>query len=120
MDEAEAACVNGLAQSPLRQASADDHFYRHYQCGLLIWPALDEELHRQGGLHGLNRAFLARVRAGAPWNEITFFDVAHRQGASNTLLQKIMRLNGGGYSDPAAEIAKLSALATQRVRHSAR
>jgi hypothetical protein len=109
MREAEASCGKGLAAMPLDRASESGNFDLHYQCGLLIWLALDGEIRRNGkdGLDALNRAFFARVRGGAAWDQRSLLSAARDLGASVTLIGRIERLNDGGYEDASAEIASL-------------
>lgn len=112
--EAEAACAKGLATSPLDQATASGDFDRHYQCGLLIWLAMDAQLRAAGhdGLHALNKRFFASVAAGAAWNERTFMAAARSNGVPGALLETIGRLSHGGYSDAQAEVAALRSAMT--------
>lgn len=107
--DAKSECAKGLAEMPLDQASAKGKFDLHYQCGMLIWLALDRELRAAGkdGLNALNREYFARVRAGAPWDRRTFLAVAGELGASAALLQRIRTLDRGGYTDAKAEIDRL-------------
>lgn len=107
--EAETACARGLALYPLSRASAEGDFDLHYQCGLLIWLALDHDLRRAGvdGLHALNLAFFARVRSGQPWNETTALETARELGASEPLLAGIGALTGGRYSEPTAAVEQI-------------
>lgn len=102
-------CAKGLADMPLDQASARGQFDLHYQCGLLIWLALDRDLSAAGkdGLNAFNREYFARVRAGAPWDRPTFLAVAKELGVSGALLQRIRRIDHGGYADPQVEIDEL-------------
>lgn len=102
-------CAKGLAIAPLDQATSAGKFDLHYQCGLLIWLALDNELRgmNQDGLHALNKTIFSLVRAGAPWNEQTFMLAAQKVGASRALLDSIARLSHGGYTDASEEIAAL-------------
>lgn len=111
--EAGTACAAGLANMPLGQATARGQFDLHYQCGLLIWLALDGELRRAGqdGLVALNKAFFARVRRGDPWDQPTFLATAKGLTAPDALIRRIEQLNAGGYADAQAEVSALSALA---------
>lgn len=104
--EAETACARGLAASPLSRASTEGNFDLHYQCGLVIWLALDHDLRRAGadGINALNLAFFAKVRSGQPWNEITALATARELGASEPLLAQIGSLTKGRYSDAAAAV----------------
>lgn len=110
-DEAAAACTAGLSAMPLGQASASGKFDLHYQCGLLIWLAMDGALKKAGksGLDALNRAFLARAKRGAVWNQATLLATARDMGVPVSLTARIERLVAGGYSRAATEIAALSA-----------
>ena len=118
LEEAQAACVKGLATSPLNQATEEGKFDLHYQCGLVVWLALDHELRRNGdhdaGLHDLNRAFFTAVRSGQPWSEPVFLQIAYQNGAARPLLENITRLNDGRYAKSAVEelgqLAKMSLL----------
>lgn len=107
--EAETACARGLALYPLSRASAEGDFDLHYQCGLLVWLALDHDLRRAGagGLHALNLAFFAKVRSGRPWNATTALETARELGASEPLLAGIDALTGGRPSDPAAAVEQI-------------
>lgn len=109
--EAETACVSGLEHIPLGRASATSNFDLHYQCGLLIWLALDGELRRadQNGLNALNKVFFSRVRAGEPWDIKTFLSSAQELEVSGKLLQRIQEIHDGGYADSSAEVAGLKA-----------
>jgi hypothetical protein len=109
VNAAETACAKGLAIAPLDQATAAGNFDLHYQCGLLIWLALDGELRglKQNGLHALNKTMFTLMRAGAPWNEQTFLSAAQKVGVSRALLSSIEKLSQGGYADSKVEIAGL-------------
>ena len=113
--EAEAACAMGLASAPLDRATAEGNFDLHYQCGLVIWLALDQDLRRNGhdGLYALNRSLFASVRAGQSWNEATFMKVANQQGVSQSLIAQIIGFNRGGYPSAAAAIDEVGQLARQ-------
>lgn len=110
-DEAAAACTTGLAAMPLGQATAAGNFDLHYQCGLLIWLAMDGALKKAGkpGLDALNRAFLARAKRGADWNQQTLLTTARDMGVPATLTARIERLIAGGYASAATEVAALGA-----------
>lgn len=99
--EAEAACAAGLATTPLSRASAEAKFDLHYQCGLIIWLALDQDLRRAGkdGLADLNRALFAEVRSGKPWSESQFFQLAGELGVSSSLMTAVKTLAGGNSRD---------------------
>ena len=106
---AEADCAKGLASAPLDQATAAGNFDLHYQCGLLIWLAVDDSL-RAGngdGLHAVNKTLFALVKAGAPWDERAFIAAAQKNGAPEPLMQRIARLVHGGYGDPRDDVAAL-------------
>jgi len=107
--KAGAACAKGLAIAPLDQATSAGNFDLHYQCGMLIWLALDNELRgmNQDGLHALNKTMFSLVRAGASWNEQTFMSAVQKVGASRALLDSIEMLSHGGYTDSNEEIAAL-------------
>lgn len=113
IDDATTACAKGLEATPLGQASARGEFDLHYQCGLLIWLALDGELRRSGknGLHSLNRAYFARVRHGAPWSQETFLLTAKQLSVPAALIGRIEVLNAGGDSSALAEVNALRGLA---------
>lgn len=110
-DEAAAACTAGLAAMPLGKASARGNFDLHYQCGLLIWLALDGAMHKAGapGLHALNREFLARSRRGAAWDQASFLKTARDLGVPASLISRIERIAAGGYTSAADEVAALGA-----------
>lgn len=107
LEEAQTACAQGLATSPLNRATAEGKFDLHYQCGLVIWLALDHDLRRNGdadaGLHELNRAFFTAVRNGQPWSEPVFLQTAGQKGASQSLLTHINLLNDMRYATSAVE-----------------
>ncbi|MET3761179.1 hypothetical protein [Sphingomonas sp. UYEF23] len=113
---AETACATGLAVAPLDRATANGNFDLQYQCGMLIWLALDESLRagKGDGLHAVNKTLFARVKAGAPWDENAFTAAARSSGAPQPLLQRVARLVHGGYRDPHEDVAALgkAALAT--------
>lgn len=116
---AEATCAKGLAIAPLDRATASGNFDLHYQCGLLIWLALDQALRAadRDGLNELNRAFFDKVRSGQPWNEAVFLATAKELGTPDALLARIERLSRGGYRDASAEVAALGALAQQSLSY---
>ena len=113
--EAEKACASGLAMSPLSKATAEGNFDLHYQCGLVIWLALDRDLRSAGsdGLNDLNRAFFSRVKTGQAWNEPVFLQTAKELGVSESLLSRIVRLNEGRYNDASQEVEAVAILARQ-------
>ncbi|MEI6419363.1 MAG: hypothetical protein WCO82_09865 [Sphingomonadales bacterium] len=108
--EAEAACAKGLAKSPLSKATAEGNFDLHYQCGLVIWLAIDQELRRNGhdGLHDLNAALLAAVRKGKPWNQAVLLDLARQRGVSPSVIAQIAQLDT---ADAVAAVESLGRLA---------
>lgn len=111
--EAEAACGQGLAAAPLTRASADGNFDLHYQCGMVIWLALDQDLRRSGvdGIDRLSVAFFAKVRGGQTWSEATLLATARELGASDDLLQRISAVTSGRTEDPAMAVGAIGALA---------
>jgi len=113
--EAEAACGKGLTDAPLDRATAEDNFDLHYQCGLVIWLALDQDLRRSGrdGLNSLNQFFFAAVRAGETWSEATFLKVARQHGVSQSLIAQIISLSRGDYADATMAIEEVGRLARQ-------
>ncbi|WP_404373824.1 hypothetical protein AB5I39_08820 [Sphingomonas sp. MMS24-J45] len=114
---AETACVKGLTKAPLDRATADGNFDLHYQCGLLIWLALDESLRTANadGLHAVNKTLFARVKAGAPWDEAAFIAAAQSNGVPQPLLQRIARVVHGGYAGPQDDVAALGNAAVATV-----
>lgn len=106
---AETACAKGLAGAPLDRATAAGNFDLHYQCGLLIWLAVDDSLRSANadGLHAINKTLFARVKAGAPWNEAAFSEAARSNGVPQPLLQRVARLVHGGYANPHDDVAAL-------------
>ncbi|WP_353205183.1 hypothetical protein [Sphingomonas sp.] len=114
---AETICEKGLASAPLDKATAAGHFDLHYQCGLLIWLAVDDSV-RAGngdGLHAVNKTLFALVKAGAPWDEKAFVAAAQKNGAPQPLMQRIARLVHGGYDDPRDDVAALGTAALSTV-----
>lgn len=111
--DARRACGAGLAEMPLGQATRRGKFDLHYQCGLLIWLALDGTLQRgkRGDLHSLNRAFFGRVRGGAAWSRSSFFAAARRQSVPAALIEQIKQLDDGGYGDSQAAVEAIIKLA---------
>ncbi|WP_390551673.1 hypothetical protein [Qipengyuania sp. MTN3-11] len=107
LEQAQTACAQGLATSPLNRATAEGNFDLHYQCGLIIWLALDHDLRRNGnantGLHDLNLAFFAAVRSGQSWSEPLLLQIGGHEGASQSLLKHITRLNDVRYTTGAVE-----------------
>ena len=115
VSDAETACAKGLAERPLSEASAAGAFDLHYQCGLVIWLALDRELRAAGhrGLDDLNRAFLAKVRNGQPWSAEVLLATAQGLGAREEVLARISGIDGGLSADVAEAIAGLGRLARE-------
>jgi hypothetical protein len=111
--QAETGCAKGLAKAPLNRATAEGNFDLHYQCGLVVWLALDHEMRRNGhnGLADLNRAFFAAVREGAQWSGPVLLDIASQQSVSPTLIAKILRLEASEPADALIAVASLGALA---------
>lgn len=114
---AEAACAKGLAKAPLDKATAAGNFDLHYQCGLLIWLAVDDSLRAKNGdgLHAVNKTLFARVKGGASWDEKAFIAAAQKNGVPQTLMQRIERLVHGGYDDPHDEVAALGTAARSTI-----
>lgn len=114
-EEAEKACAAGLATTPLSRASAEGKFDLHYQCGLIMWLAIDQDLRRTGmnGLADLNRALFAAVRNGEPWNEPVFFNHANELGVSPSLIIRIVTLADGNSSDALEALGVLGQVANQ-------
>ncbi|MEM9758270.1 MAG: hypothetical protein AAF933_03510, partial [Pseudomonadota bacterium] len=111
----------GLADTTLERASAEGRFHLHYQCGLLLWLALDELLHgaSEKGLHDLNSLYFERVLGGQAWSAELFLDTANELGAGTRLLCPVRNLVNGQYDDPAVPLKRLAALAERSVkRHS--
>jgi hypothetical protein len=111
--EAEAACAKGLTSSPLDRATAEGNFDLHYQCGLVIWLALDQEMKRNGHERpdALNSGFLAAVRDGQPWSETVLFALARKSGVSRSVITQISQLKAGEYSDAHDAVESLGRLA---------
>lgn len=111
--EAEAACVAGLGATPLHQASAEGKFDLHYQCGLIMWLAVDQDLRRQGkeGLADLNRALFSAVRSGQPWSEAEFFRLAGELGVSSSVMHAVKTLAVGNSRDALAALGVAGKLA---------
>lgn len=111
--EAVETCAKGLAEVRLDEASAGGQFDLHYQCGLVIWLALDADLQRAGteGLADLNRAFFAAVRAGKPWSPTTYMATARELGASEKVLGQVAAIAEGGVPQSTAALAQLGHLA---------
>jgi len=113
--KAEDACSKGLAQSPLSRASAEGNFDLHYQCGLVIWLALDQELRNAGrdGLNDLNRTLFSGFKNGSPWTEAVFLNAARELGASDETISRVRLLSSGSAESTPDTVAKLGLLAKQ-------
>lgn len=114
-EEAQDACAAGLAMTPLSKASAEGKFDLHYQCGLIMWLAIDQDLRRAGkdGLADLNRALFVAVRRGEPWSEAIFFRCARELGASPSVTTRIMTLAEGNSRDALEALGALGHVANQ-------
>ncbi len=114
-DQAQQACATGLVTTPLWKASAEGKFDLHYQCGLIMWLAIDQDLRRagKGGLADLNRALFVAVRSGEPWSEEVFFKLARELGASPSVITQIDVLAGGNSSDAIEALGVLGRAANQ-------
>jgi hypothetical protein len=112
---AEKACAAGLAATPLSRASAEGKFDLHYQCGLILWLALDHDVRRAGkeGLADLNRALFAAARAGQPWSAPLFFRIMDELGASPSLRTQIATLAEGNSPDALQALGALQKVARQ-------
>lgn len=115
--EAEKACAAGLAATPLNRASDEGKFDLHYQCGLMIWLALEHDFRRGGcdGINDLNRALFAAVRGGEQWSEPAFFKLSVELGASHSLMMHIDRLLSGNSTDAVEAVASLGQMAEKVV-----
>lgn len=113
--EAQQACAVGLATTPLSKASAEDKFDLHYQCGLIMWLAIDQDLRRagKGGLADLNRALFVAMRSGEPLSEAIFFRLAREIGASPFVMTQIITLADGNSSDALTALGALGRVANQ-------
>ena len=119
LQEAHSACEEGLVETTLDRASAEGRFDLHYQCGLLIWLALDEILHSAGedGLHSLNKLFFERVRADQVWSTEVFLRTAGELGVGSARLGTIRELSNGEYDNPSMRlkaVARLAELSLER------
>ena len=114
-EEAQQACAAGLAKTPLSKASAEGKFDLHYQCGLIMWLAIDQDLRRagKGSLADLNRALFDTIRSGEPWREGIFFRLAREVGVSPTVLTRIMTLAAGNSTDALEALGGLEPVADQ-------
>lgn len=114
-EEAQQACAAGLAMTPLSKASAEGKFDLHYQCGLIMWLAIDQDLRRAGkdGLADLNRGLFTTIRREEPWSEAIVFKLAHELGASPSVITQIDVLAGGNSSDAIEALGVLGRAANQ-------
>lgn len=114
-DKAEKACAAGLTTTPLSKASAEGKFDLHYQCGLIMWLAIDQDLRRAGkdGLADLNRGLFAAIRREEPWSEAIVFKLARELGASPSVITQIDVLAGGNSSDAIEALGVLGRAANQ-------
>ena len=84
-----ATALTALAGKPLTASAAAGTFQNHYDCGLLIHLAIDEELRRTSAgretLVTVWNDFLRRVRSGARWTGATYLKVARDHGLSGDL-----------------------------------
>ncbi len=115
---AEKACAAGLATTTLSKASAEGKFDLHYQCGLIMWLAIDQDLRRAGkpGLADLNRAMFAAVRSGQEWGQPLFSKLAGELGASPAVLMQIMTLADGNSSDALKALGSLGQVANESLK----
>ena len=114
---AEAGCAKGLAKAPLDKATAAGNFDLHYQCGLLIWLAVDHSLaaEKPDRLHAVNKSLFEAVKAGAGWDEKAFIAAAQKTSVPDALMRRIERLVHGGNADPHADVAALGRAALSTV-----
>ncbi|MEL7043855.1 MAG: hypothetical protein AAGL66_02400 [Pseudomonadota bacterium] len=121
VQEARTACETGLAETPLDRASADGKFHLHYQCGLLLWLALDALLHdaSEKSLHDLNSLYFERILKGRAWNSSMFLKTAQDLGAEPERLRPLRNLLDGQYDDPSGPLKPLTALAQRSVKRHA-
>ena len=110
IEEAKKACAAGLATTTLRKASTEGKFDLHYQCGLILWLAIDQDLRRAGkdGLADVNRALFAAVRHGEPWSEPAFFNLVSELGASPSMMKWVVTLADGSPSDALGALEQVS------------
>ncbi|MEO0501264.1 MAG: hypothetical protein AAF205_12020 [Pseudomonadota bacterium] len=115
------ACEMGMSETALSMATAEGKFDLHYQCGLLVWLALDQQLHETGAgnLDDLNKLFFARVRNGQQWDEDVFFDTAQNFGVDPALVLDIQELSADSSSDRLASLRRIGSIAERALeRHS--
>lgn len=114
-EEAQQACAAGLATTPLSKASTEGKFDLHYQCGLIMWLAIDQDLRRAGkdGLADLNRGLFAALRRGEPWSEAIVFRIVRELGASPSVMTRIEVLAGGSSSDAIESLGVLGQAANR-------
>lgn len=114
-EAAEKACAAGLAATPLSRASVEGKFDLHYQCGLIMWLSLDQDLRRAGkdGLADLNRALFAAVHSGESWTEPAFFKLIGELGASPIVMAQIVTLADGNSRDALEALSALGQVADQ-------
>ena len=115
IDEAEKACAAGFATTTLSKASTEGKFDLHYQYGLILWLAIDQDLRRVGknGLADVNRALFAVVRHGEPWSEPAFFNLVGELGASPTMMKLVVTLADGSPSDALEALGALEQVSNQ-------
>ena len=115
VEEAEKSCADGLAMTTLSKASAEGKFDLHYQCGLILWLAINQDLRRAGkdGLADVNRALFAAVRDGEPWSEPAFFKLVAELGASPSMMKWVMMLADGSPSDALKALGSLEQVSNQ-------
>ena len=116
------ACQSGLGETALITAADHDMFDLNYQCGLLIWLALDQELHEagSGSLHVLNMRFLGRVRGGQPWNQDVFLDTAIDLGVAPELISDIKRFSMDDRNDRLACLETIVSMAKRAMERYSR
>ncbi|MEO1078038.1 MAG: hypothetical protein AAFY29_00675 [Pseudomonadota bacterium] len=121
VQQAHTACEAGLADTTMDRASAEGRFHLHYQCGLLLWLALDELLHgaSEKSLHDLNSLYFERVLGGQAWSAEMFLDTANQLGADTELLCTVRNLVNGKHDNPSVPLKRFASLAERSVkRHS--
>ena len=116
------ACESGLAETALITAADHDMFDLNYQCGLLIWLALDQELLESGtgNLHALNMRFLERVRGGQPWNEDVFLGTAIDLGVAPELISDIKGVSMDNRNDRLASLQTIASMAKRAMERYSR